>query len=139
MTLTALPNSKGEPGAPSAAGQPAELHGARSGRAVLVADDHRGNRLLVCQLLEIEGFGRVVAVASGVEALAAWGRGTYDLLLLDWHMPGLDGLEVVRRIRTVESTRPRPRTAVVMVTGRVSESDRMACLAAGADECVAKP
>jgi CheY-like chemotaxis protein len=106
---------------------------------VLVADDHRGNRLLVCQLLELEGFPRVDAVPSGLAAIAAWEESTYDLVLLDWHMPGLDGLEVVRRIRSLESKLARPRTAVLMVTGRSAEADIAACFAAGADECVAKP
>lgn len=139
MTLAALPSPKGEQSAPPPPEQPASHPRARSGVAVLVADDHRGNRLLVCQLLEIEGFGRVDAVPSGVAALAAWEATSYDLALLDWHMPGLDGLEVLRRIRALETARSRPRTAVVMVTGRVADGDREACLAAGADECVAKP
>jgi CheY-like chemotaxis protein len=78
-------------------------------------------------------------VANGLAAIAAWEESTYDLLLLDWHMPGLDGLEVVRRIRSLESALARPRTAILMVTGRIAEGDRAACFSAGADECVAKP
>ena len=72
-------------------------------------------------------------------AIAAWEESAYDLVLLDWHMPGLDGLEVVRRIRSLEGKLARPRTAVLIVTGRIAEADRAACFAAGADECVAKP
>ena len=139
MILAAIPISKGEKPAPSPAEQPPTDHGVRSGRAVLVADDHRGNRHLVCQLLELEGFARVDAVASGLAAIAAWEESTYDLVLLDWHMPGLDGLEVVRRIRCLESKLTRPRTAVLMVTGRTAEADLAACFEAGADECVTKP
>ncbi|HLZ96503.1 MAG TPA: response regulator [Steroidobacteraceae bacterium] len=139
MTLAALPIPKGGQPAPPPPEQPAPRRSARSGKAVLVADDHPGNRQLVCQLLEFEGFARVHAVASGVAAISAWEGSTYDVVLLDWHMPGLDGLEVVRRIRHLESRRTGPRSAVLMVTGRVSEADRAACLAAGADECVAKP
>jgi CheY-like chemotaxis protein len=118
---------------------PPPRHCVRSGRAVLVAEDHPGNRHLVCQLLELEGFARVDAVASGLDAIVAWEGNKYDLVLLDWHMPGLDGLEVVRRIRGLESKLARPRTAVLMVTGRIAEADRAACFAAGADDWVAKP
>jgi len=139
MILAAIPTSKGEQPAPSPSDETRPHHSVRSGRAVLVADDHRGNRHLVCQLLELEGFGRVDAVESGLAAIAAWEESSYDLVLLDWHMPGLDGLEVLRRIRSIESKLGRPRTAVLMVTGRTTEADLAACFAAGADECVAKP
>ena len=54
-------------------------------------------------------------------------------------MPGAQLTEVVRRIRSLEGKLARPRTAVLMVTGRIAEADRSACFAAGADECVAKP
>ncbi len=116
---------------------PPAAAGAR--RAVLVADDHPGNRQLLKEMLEEEGFARVEAVASGLEAVAAWEQGVYDLLLLDWQMPGLDGLGALRRIRALEQELGRPRTAVVIVTGRLSDPERAACFAAGADACVAKP
>jgi CheY-like chemotaxis protein len=139
MTLAAMPISKGEQPPQLPVDKPPPRHSVRSGRAVLVADDHNGNRNLVCQLLELEGFARVDAVANGLAAIAAWEESAYDLVLLDWHMPGLDGLEVARRIRGLEGELARPRTAVVIVTGRIAEADRSACFAAGADECVAKP
>ena len=139
MTLAAIPISKDEQPPRLPVEQPPPGYCLRSGRAVLVADDHHGNRQLVRQLLELEGFARVDAVANGLAAIAAWEESTYDLLLLDWHMPGLDGLEVVRRIRSLESALARPRTAILMVTGRIAEGDRAACFSAGADECVAKP
>jgi len=124
-----------EPTAVAAAATPA----AAARRAVLVADDHPANRQLLKELLEEEGFGRVEAVSSGLEAVAAWEQGIYDVLLLDWQMPGLDGLGALRRIRALESELGRPRTAVVMVTGRLSDAERRACFAAGADGCVGKP
>jgi two-component system, sensor histidine kinase and response regulator len=115
----------------------APASGAR--RAVLVADDHPGNRQLLKEMLEEEGFARVEAVGSGLEAVAAWEQGIYDVLLLDWQMPGLDGLGALRRIRALERELGRPRTAVVIVTGRLSDSERRVCVDAGADGCVAKP
>jgi two-component system, sensor histidine kinase and response regulator len=111
----------------------------RARRAVLVADDHPGNRQLLKQMLEEEGFARVEAVANGLEAVAAWEQGIYDVLLLDWQMPGLDGLDALRRIRALEHELGRPRTAVVIVTGRLGDVERAACVAAGADGWVAKP
>lgn len=110
-----------------------------SGLVVLVADDHPGNRELVAQLLMFEGASRVDRVATGLAAIDSWLHARYDLLLLDWHMPGLDGLEVLRRIREIEREQLRPRTAILMVTGRISDSDLAVCLAAGADACVPKP
>jgi CheY-like chemotaxis protein len=115
------------------------LSALRTRRSVLVAEDHAGNRKLMHQLLEFEGFARVDSVATGLEAFAAWEQGTYDVLLLDWQMPGLDGLEAMSRIRGLEKELSRPRTAIVMVTGRISDTDVAACFAAGADVCVAKP
>ncbi len=107
--------------------------------AVLVADDHAGNLDLVCKLLKAEGFAFVDGVADGREAVAAWERGNYDLLLLDWKMPVLDGLDALKRIRTLEQELGRPRAAAVMVTGRINEADRAACFMVGADGCLPKP
>ena len=115
------------------------LPAAAAHRAVLVADDHPGNRQLLKEMLEEEGFARVEAVATGLEAVAAWEQGIYDVLLLDWQMPGLDGLGALRRIRALERELGRPRTAVVIVTGRLGDGERRDCIAAGADGCVAKP
>jgi two-component system, sensor histidine kinase and response regulator len=124
--------------APAPGGAAAPRAG-RARRAVLVADDHPGNRQLLKQMLEEEGFARVEAVANGLEAVAAWEQGIYDVLLLDWQMPGLDGLDALRRIRALERELGRPRTAVVIVTGRLGDGERAACVAAGADGWVAKP
>jgi CheY-like chemotaxis protein len=107
--------------------------------SVLVADDHTGIRGFVQQVLELEGFARVDTVATGLAAVAAWEHGAYDLLLFDWQMPGLDGVEATRRIRGLERELARPRTPIVMMTGWTSEADLAACRAAGADECVGKP
>jgi len=108
-------------------------------RAVLVADDHAGNRQLLRELLEEDGFGRVEAVGTGLEAVAAWEQGIFDVVLLDWQMPGLDGLGALKHIRALERELGRPRTAVLIVTGRMSDAERAACFAADADGCVAKP
>jgi CheY-like chemotaxis protein len=54
-------------------------------------------------------------------------------------MPVLDGLDALKRIRTLEQELGRPRAAAVMVTGRINEADRAACFMVGADGCLPKP
>ena len=108
-------------------------------RRALVADDHAANRNLVRMMLEQEGFSPVTAVANGEEALAACERERFELLLLDWKMPVLDGLQVVQRVRAQERRLDQPRARIVMVTGRIGPGDLDTCMAAGADACVAKP
>jgi len=105
----------------------------------LVADDHVDNQQLVARLLELNGFSKVDGVANGQQAVLAWECGDYDLLLIDWKMPVLGGLDALSQIRTLERQRGRRRTPVVVVSGRVGDAERAACVAAGADECVAKP
>lgn len=70
---------------------------------------------------------------DGAAGLAAVGRGSYDAVLLDVMMPGLDGLEVLRRLRS------KHKLVVIMLTARGDESDRVVGLELGADDYVAKP
>ncbi|MFO1400060.1 MAG: response regulator [Steroidobacteraceae bacterium] len=120
------------------AGRDAVAAGGRLRRA-LVAEDHAINRDLVRLTLEREGGWQVTAVDNGEQALAACEREPHDLLLLDWKMPIVDGVEVVRRVRERERRGDRPRARIVMVTGRIERADVDTCMAAGADACVAKP
>ena len=102
---------------------------------VLVAEDDRANRRLLTVLLERAGYA-VVEAPDGSTALAAVEAVTPDLVLLDVQMPGLDGLEVTRRLRA------RPDTAIVpiiLVTGLGASADRIAGLDAGASDFLAKP
>ena len=83
-------------------------------------------------------------VATGdaaVEAYlaAATAEHPYDLLLMDLQMPGGDGVEAVRRIRTLEAERRAPRLPVFALTANAFAEDRAACLAAGMDGFLVKP
>lgn len=106
---------------------------ATSGLRVLLAEDNAVNALLAKTLLK--RLGCVVTHAdSGDGALAAALTETFDLILMDVRMPGLDGLEVTRRLRAVGSNAP-----IVAVTANAFEDDRAACLAAGMDDFLTKP
>lgn len=98
-------------------------------RILVVEDDARVARGLVRALRHA---GHEVATArTGAEALAA---GAADVVLLDLGLPDVDGVEVLRRLR-----RERPATAVIAVTARAEEADRVLGLRAGADDYVVKP
>jgi CheY-like chemotaxis protein/HPt (histidine-containing phosphotransfer) domain-containing protein len=105
---------------------------------VLVVEDNQVNQLLVRRQLERLGC-HVQVLPSGEEALAAFPSMDVDLVLMDWQMPGLDGLETARRWRALEAATGRPRVPVVAVTASALPGDRERCLAAGMNDFVAKP
>lgn len=109
---------------------------------ILVVDDTEVNRLLATSQLERLGY-QSVAVDSGVAALAHLAVEPVDAVLMDWHMPGLDGLAATREWRE-KSTSPDydgPNRAVpiIAVTASALATDRGECLAAGMDDYLAKP
>jgi two-component system phosphate regulon response regulator PhoB len=91
--------------------------------------------LLISYNLEAEGYV-VESVARGDEAELRLSENLPDLLILDWMLPGLSGIEICRRLRASETTRTLP---VIMVTARCEESERVRGLAVGADDYVVKP
>lgn len=100
---------------------------------VLIADDDRAIRESLARALELEGYD-VVAVVDGVEALARTRRDSFNALVVDVMMPGVDGLAVCRVLRAEGD-----RTPVLMLTARVETLDRVAGLDAGADDYLPKP
>ena len=101
-------------------------------RRILIADDEPDLRRMLSAYLKAEGFAPSVA-ADGREALERMRAETPDLVVLDVGMPGIDGLEVLRRIRA-DSDVP-----VIMLTARSEEVDRVVGLTVGADDYVTKP
>src|ERR1044072_2576010 len=97
---------------------------------VLVADDTESVRSLFERLLSSDGH-EVVSAKDGRAALDAVQRERPDVILLDVEMPGMDSLEVCRRLKADPATRLTP---VVMVTGQTDLSDRIRGIEAGADE-----
>jgi CheY-like chemotaxis protein len=104
---------------------------------VLVAEDNEFNAQLLEQLLLRRGH-RVRLAGNGREALALAEEGAFDLLLLDLHMPELDGFQVVGAVRARERT-TGDHLPVIALTARSRKEDRERCLAAGMDDFLAKP
>jgi DNA-binding response OmpR family regulator len=103
-----------------------------SGARVLVVDDERSLRRLLRTYLEKEGFA-VLEAENGLDALSLFRRGNVDIALVDVMLPGLDGFELVRRMRQ-GSTIP-----IILLTARGEETSRVAGLEVGADDYVVKP
>jgi DNA-binding response OmpR family regulator len=100
---------------------------------ILLAEDDDGIRIPLVRALEREGY-EVEAVATGSDAVAVGVGGEHDLLVLDIGLPGVDGLEVCRRIRE-----GRPVVPIVFLTAQDGEADAVNGLDAGADDYVTKP
>jgi signal transduction histidine kinase/CheY-like chemotaxis protein/HPt (histidine-containing phosphotransfer) domain-containing protein len=108
---------------------------------ILVAEDHDTNRRLALLMLEKLGHRADVAV-NGREAVHAWERVAYDLILMDCHMPEMDGFEATREIRRREASRPPSENAsvkIVALTANALTGERERCLAAGMDDYLTKP
>ncbi|MFN3512056.1 MAG: PAS domain S-box protein [Phenylobacterium sp.] len=106
------------------------------GLRVLVVEDNPTNRLIATKLLEKLG-AAVETAEDGAAGVAAAARGQVDLILMDVQMPGMDGLEATRRIRTLES--PAAATPIIALTANVLAHQHAAYLQAGMDGVVGKP
>ncbi|MWD27388.1 phosphate regulon transcriptional regulatory protein PhoB [Aquicoccus sp. SCR17] len=102
---------------------------------VLLVEDEPAQREVLAYNLEAEGF-RVVSADNGEDALLLVAEEAPDLLVLDWMMPQLSGIEVCRRLKTRSDTRAIP---VIMLSARSEEVDRVRGLETGADDYVVKP
>ncbi|KAA5601884.1 phosphate regulon transcriptional regulator PhoB [Blastochloris sulfoviridis] len=102
---------------------------------ILIVEDEEPLTLLLRYNLEVEGY-EVDAVARGDEAETLLRERLPDLVLLDWMLPGLSGIELCRRLRARPETQRLP---VIMLTARGEESERVRGLATGADDYITKP
>jgi DNA-binding response OmpR family regulator len=102
--------------------------------SVLVVDDEPTIAEVVARYLDRAGY-EVRTAADGASALRCAGERRPDLVVLDLMLPGIDGLEVMRRLRELD----RDRLAVILLTAKGEESDRIVGLRLGADDYVVKP
>lgn len=113
----------------------ADLLSLSGSAAVLVVDDNEMNRDLLRQLVEREGH-HVTEAHDGYQALQAIDERSFDLVLLDAMMPGIDGFDVAQRIRTSPHSSDLP---IIMVTALASQEHRLRAVLAGANDFVSKP
>ena len=116
---------------------------ARKALSILVAEDNEINALLARALL-MQARPSADHRGNGARGGRAWhaardAGAPYDLVLMDMHMPGIDGLEATRRIRAAEAERGGARTPIIALTANAFAEDRDACLAAGMDGFLVKP
>lgn len=106
-----------------------------TGKRILVVDDERAIREMIALALAQEGYTCIEA-GNAHEAEKLVAQEVPDLMLLDWMMPGISGIDLVRRLRKDSETRGLP---VIMLTAKTEERDRVQGLDTGADDYLAKP
>lgn len=117
---------------------PAEQLTAEQSLRVLVVDDNATNRMVLAALLSELGVTASLA-CDGVEAVDAFRTQPWDVILMDIHMPRMDGLQACRAIRDCESAEARRRTPIVAVTASALAHETEQYRVAGMDGCIPKP
>ncbi|PZX17555.1 two-component system phosphate regulon response regulator PhoB [Palleronia aestuarii] len=102
---------------------------------VLIVEDEASQREILAYNLEAGGF-TVAQAASGDEAMTVFDEAQPDLVVLDWMLPGISGIEICRQLKRRGDTRSVP---VIMLSARSEETDRVRGLETGADDYVSKP
>jgi CheY-like chemotaxis protein len=106
-------------------------------RRILLAEDNIVNQRVAIALLESGGH-QVVVAANGTEAIAAWRKQSFDLILTDIQMPVMDGFEATSEIRRAERG-TNTRIPIVAMTAHAMTGDRERCLSSGMDDYISKP
>lgn len=108
----------------------------KSEKNVLIVEDEPDNRDIMCSVVQDVAGYRASAVADGEEALAAVASKAPDLILLDLVLPGLDGFEVARRLKSNAATQDIP---ILAISALARPGDRNQALAVGCDDYIDKP
>jgi signal transduction histidine kinase/DNA-binding NarL/FixJ family response regulator/HPt (histidine-containing phosphotransfer) domain-containing protein len=123
---------------PVEAVSPAAPDAQRFAARVLIAEDNAVNREVAGEALRQLGC-RVDMANDGRQAIEGWESNAYDIILMDCHMPNLDGIEAAKIIRVREATDGRPRTPIIALTANARGEDYQNCIAAGMDDYLTKP
>ncbi|HJQ25567.1 MAG TPA: response regulator [Blastocatellia bacterium] len=133
--ITALAGSSRQ--TPEATYAAAEAAAAPRRARILVAEDNEVNQMLATRMLERHGY-EVVIAGNGRQALAAYEREAFDMILMDVQMPEMNGLEATTVIRQREAA-TAAHIPIIAMTARAMKGDREECFAAGVDDYVSKP
>jgi len=106
---------------------------------ILLVEDNTTNQEVALAVLQHLGYQNVELAADGHQALAALAARDFDLVLMDCHLPGIDGYETCRRIRRRDSAVRRHDIPIVATTAAAMDSDRRKCLSAGMNGYLSKP
>jgi CheY-like chemotaxis protein len=107
-------------------------------KPVLLVEDYEASALVAGEMLDLFGYDYDVA-PNGYEALLKFSHGSYDVILMDVQMRGIDGLETARRMRKFERDNGRDPAAIIAMTAHVREQDKSLCMEAGMDDFIPKP
>jgi len=105
---------------------------------ILLAEDNPVNQKVALAMMRNMGY-QADAVANGLEAVSALQTIPYDLVLMDCHMPEMDGFEATRTIRRDDSRALNPRIPIIALTASAMKEDRERCVQAGMNDFIAKP
>ncbi|MDQ5848445.1 MAG: response regulator, partial [Pseudomonadota bacterium] len=118
--------------------EPVNTAPARIRGNILLVEDNLINQQVALGILQMQGYS-VTVVNNGREALDAHAQGAFDLILMDCHMPEMDGFEATREIRGRERSSIGKRVPIIALTANAMAQDREECLNAGMDDHLSKP
>jgi signal transduction histidine kinase/CheY-like chemotaxis protein len=138
LGLAAVPLDEEDPATLPARQPPPRDVAQAQGMLILAVDDHPVSREVMVRQLEHLGY-RVDAAASGAQAWAMWRAARYGLVIVELHMPDLDGRELTRRIRSAEIENERTRAPILALSATADTDEFVTCHEAGMDAVLAKP